>query len=342
MGSNELLINSLLQEYSSRWQEILAIESEVSTWSTIYLTGVLAAIAWTLGRDKGQTVKDALRLNRRQSPIYLLTLALLNSIFILALAVKSYNIQEIALYIHENLAPRLRVLTGEPFDFWEEWRRIHASSSGRQIFYASSSLLPLVVSAALLRMYRDSVRTQTSRRRVSRPVAFVIGIQVIAIGSAVWMTATMHLAWRREVSTSARPTNICPVDAALITRNAVRGAARIAARMRVSPERVSYDSLLADTYAQFEEQSSTIVSNPFRASVDSMFGVYMAASRIWTKFPSDSTVIQIDGETAASAPLVWAVGTKVSASRLREGLFVEGDLRRTWLEARLHHDCDGT
>src|SRR4051812_27934118 len=80
--------------------------------------------------------------------IFVLTLALLNPVYILAPAFNGYRIQQIGQYLYSHVGVRVSILTGEPFNVWEDWRRMLVKTPGaygpewiRRIYYVAIALV---------------------------------------------------------------------------------------------------------------------------------------------------------------------------------------------------------
>src|SRR3989442_557222 len=79
--------STLLAEFKARWQELLNFEGEISAWSTVYYTGLFLTIAWVLGK-KRQNANDLIKNHDGLHPFLVLSIPLLNAVYILAIAVK--------------------------------------------------------------------------------------------------------------------------------------------------------------------------------------------------------------------------------------------------------------
>jgi hypothetical protein len=217
---NNTAITVLLEDFKARWQELLNTGAEVSTWSTVYYTGLVLTIGWVLGRKSREGVTELFSNDKPIETFLVLSLVLVNAIYILGISVKSYHIQQIALYLYEVVDKRISLLSGVPFNSWEEWRRVAFQSSGslgrpedvRTIYYFLMLLLPVGVSASILGMYlkhrkpwRAYWRKGGNQSRKSHIKTaghllnlYFIGvllINLIAIGLTVYLIVKMNNMW---------------------------------------------------------------------------------------------------------------------------------------------------
>lgn len=150
---DETAIAVLLEEFKARWQQLLYLESVVNRSISLYASALIVTIAWILGNTRYTSLGEMVR---ESSNSYLvLALAALNSVFIQGIAFKGYQIQLVALYLYEHPGERLRKLSGESFNEWEEWRRrdSRARDHLRVFYYLSLTLMPFATSASLLVMH---------------------------------------------------------------------------------------------------------------------------------------------------------------------------------------------
>jgi hypothetical protein len=160
-------ITVLLEDFKARWQELLNTGAEISNWSTAYYSALILTIGWILGRKSKEGLRELFTTERPVETFLVLTLALINAAYVLGIAVRSYHIQQIALYLYEVVDTRIAAITGQPFNSWEDWRRTAFQSSSRigkpetvrTIYYTLLLILPVGVSATILAMYGTWVNT---------------------------------------------------------------------------------------------------------------------------------------------------------------------------------------
>jgi hypothetical protein len=154
-------VTVLLEDFKARWQELLNTGAEISNLSIAYYTGLVLTIGWVLGRKSKEGLRELFSSERSVETFLVLTLALVNAIYILGIAVRSYHIQQIGLYLYDVVDNRISALAGQPFNSWEDWRRTTFQSSARPgrpemvrtIYYTLLLVLPVGVSASILAMY---------------------------------------------------------------------------------------------------------------------------------------------------------------------------------------------
>lgn len=156
MEKDKLVVTTLLEDFKARWQELLNFENENSRWQTLYVTALMLVIGWVLSNSgevgKYRTISE---IFRGDNSFFVLSLALVNAIYTLAMACKGYQIQEIAQYLYKNIGTVISRKTELHFNSWEEWRR---DEKGRPLlirvaYYPIVGLLPTAVSTTILGLY---------------------------------------------------------------------------------------------------------------------------------------------------------------------------------------------
>jgi hypothetical protein len=158
---DRFLVSVFLEDFKARWQELLTTSGEISSWTTVYYTALVLTIGWVLGRKGKGGLKDIFSADKSTETFLVLSLALINVIFILGIAVKTYHIQQIGLYLYDVVDPRITSLIGEPFNSWEDWRRIAFQSPNnigkpekiRSFYYVLMTILPIGVSGSIFWFY---------------------------------------------------------------------------------------------------------------------------------------------------------------------------------------------
>jgi ABC-type glycerol-3-phosphate transport system permease component len=154
----KLAVGVLVEDFKARWQELLNFENENSRWQTLYVTALILVIAWVLTNSGQRTdVKftDIGAIFKGENAYLVLSLALINSVYTLAMAYKGYQIQEIAQYLVVKLSNPISKKAGIEFNSWEKWRRVTKGrpSSIRTIYYSIVGTLPTAVSATIIILY---------------------------------------------------------------------------------------------------------------------------------------------------------------------------------------------
>jgi hypothetical protein len=195
-------VSALLEDFKARWQELLNFESEVGTWSTLYYTAFLLTIGWVLGK-KRREVDDLFKVHAGITPFLVLSVALINAVYILAIAFKSYRIHQNALYLNEVIGKRITQLIGQPFNTWDQWRHEHISYTGSGIYYSYYfllSVLPLLVSGLILGSYWHYERPWKQKHKWREPrnlyFYFVVLINGAALVLSIILSWTIFSSWR--------------------------------------------------------------------------------------------------------------------------------------------------
>jgi ABC-type glycerol-3-phosphate transport system permease component len=157
--SDKLAVSVLLEDFKARWQELLNFENENNRWSTLYVTALILVISWVINNTTYQNIEDI--FHRGENSYFIISLALINALYTFSMVLKGYQVQQIALYLYEEVGSRVSFITGQPFNSWEKWRRERFQSRERKgkpefirmIYYSTISLLPLAVSITILVLY---------------------------------------------------------------------------------------------------------------------------------------------------------------------------------------------
>jgi hypothetical protein len=156
---DKLAVAVLLEDFKARWQELLNFENENNRWSTLYVTALILVISWVINNTTYQSVEDI--FHKGENSYFIISLALINALYTFSMVLKGYQIQQIALYLYEEVGARVSFITGQPFNNWEKWRRQTFQSKRRKgrpefirtIYYSTISLLPVAVSMTILVLY---------------------------------------------------------------------------------------------------------------------------------------------------------------------------------------------
>jgi hypothetical protein len=156
---NKLQVAVLLEEYKSRSQELIGLQNENNRWGTVYLSALTIVVGLLITNDKYGTLQDF--FYRGDNAYFIVSLALINAAFTLGMAFRGYQVQQISLYISEDLFRRIGWITSQNVVTFDIWRRIafqKPSNIGkpegiRRFYYTFISILPFAVSATILVAY---------------------------------------------------------------------------------------------------------------------------------------------------------------------------------------------
>lgn len=155
-------VTTLLEEYKARWQHLLNLDNEVNKWSASYVIALVVGISWILSSEKFKGLDELFSARNYDNAYFILSLAVVNAAYMMSLAFKGYQIQQICYYLHTVIATDVIRLTGVTFNTWEVWRRsavfcspkrIGKSEWRRSIYYPIVTLMPFSVSVSILWMY---------------------------------------------------------------------------------------------------------------------------------------------------------------------------------------------
>jgi hypothetical protein len=158
---DQFLVSLLMEDFKARWQELLNTSGEISTWTTIYYSALVITIAWVLGRKGKQGIRDLFVSDNIVNASLAISLALVNVVYILGISIRTYQVQQIGLYLYDVVGRRVFLLTGHEFNEWEYWRReafqskehIGEPEKIRSLYYFLMTSLPTGVSAFILGCY---------------------------------------------------------------------------------------------------------------------------------------------------------------------------------------------
>jgi hypothetical protein len=119
----KVAVSALLEDFKARWQELLNFENENSRWSTLYVTALMIVISWILNNDHYQSLADL--FHKGENSYFIISLALINALYTLTMAIKGYQIQQIALYLYVEIGQRVNSITRQPFNSWKDGEERH-------------------------------------------------------------------------------------------------------------------------------------------------------------------------------------------------------------------------
>jgi hypothetical protein len=200
---NEHAVNALLEDFKARWQELLNFESEVSRWFTLYVTAVIAVIGWVMGNTNFTAVQPLFKGHDGLNTVLVLVLALLNAVYVLALAFNGYRIQQIGQYLYSHVGSRLTKLTDEPFNVWEDWRRFLVSQPGaygperiRKVYFLAVGAVPVLVSLLIIGIYWWFEGSTQSWRSGHNLFAYSVLLTTCANGYVAYSTTAQNAQWQ--------------------------------------------------------------------------------------------------------------------------------------------------
>lgn len=200
MNSREsAALTVLIEDFKARWQHFLNLDNEVNRWTASYAIGLVVSISWILNSQRFDNLNDLFTARNSNNSYFLLSLALVNALYILSLAFKGYQIQQICLYLCVQVGKEIEDITGAPFNSWEIWRRTYFNQPEqegrvewrRRLYYPIVTFLPFVVSATLLGLYFKYVARQVGWFDVHN--LYFYFVLLINLTAAVLAMSTMGL-----------------------------------------------------------------------------------------------------------------------------------------------------
>jgi hypothetical protein len=201
----KVAVAALVEEYKTKWLQVLALDSEVNKWSASYLVALILGIAWLLGSDKVQSLSDLFSGRGYDNSYFILSIAIINVIYVFSMSMKGYQIQQILYYLHTVNRKELEPLIMRSFNSFEGWRRSEASHSlrgigktewRRTVYFGIVTLLSLAVSFSIIWMYGQFVWYKNIPNNIFHNLFYycVIIIHII-VGVVGFSTAVFNNKW---------------------------------------------------------------------------------------------------------------------------------------------------
>jgi hypothetical protein len=161
LEKDKIVIQTLIEDFKARWQELLNFENENNRWSTLYVSAIVLVVSWILNHNEDNNKSLQQLYQHKENSYFVIFLAFINASYTLAMALKGYQIQQIALYLYSEIGKKISSTTGYRFNSWEKWRREFFQSQKRKgspelvrvLYYSIISTLPTIVSFIILWLY---------------------------------------------------------------------------------------------------------------------------------------------------------------------------------------------
>ena len=208
LEERKLAVSLYVEDFKARWQELLNFENENNRWITLYVTALLLVISWILNNsDKYNGISGLYK--EGDNAYFIMAIAVINALYTFSMAIKGYQIQQIAQYQYEFLAGKIWDTLHVPFNDWERYRReVFAKKRGpepiRTIDYILISSRPNIGSHTILILYwcLDWVRQAGYHHWRSPRNWFSVGAFVVVTCSLIFsiLTSKLNKRWKQILS----------------------------------------------------------------------------------------------------------------------------------------------
>lgn len=208
LEERKLVVSLYVEDFKARWQELLNFENENNRWITLYVTALLLVISWILNNSgKYNGIKGL--YTEGDNAYFIMAIAIINALYTFSMAIKGYQIQQIAQYQYEFLAGKIWDSLHVPFNDWERYRReAFAKKRGpepiRSIYYVLIGSLPTIVSYTIIVLYWyfDWERQAGYHQWGSLRNWFSVGAFIIVTCSLIFsgLTSRLNGRWKQILS----------------------------------------------------------------------------------------------------------------------------------------------
>lgn len=197
----------LTEDFKARWQHFLNLDNEVNKWTASYAIALVVSISWILNSQRFNGLDELFTARNFNNSYFILSLALVNAVYILSLAFKGYQIQQICLYLCAQVGKEIEDITGAPFNSWETWRRTYFNSPEhqgrvewrRKLYYPIVTFLPFVASVTVLGLYIKYVGRQVGWLDVHNLYFYFVVLINATAGVLAASTMGLNKDWEKLV-----------------------------------------------------------------------------------------------------------------------------------------------
>jgi hypothetical protein len=333
-----MALDVLLEDFKARWQELLNIQSEINTWAITYLTAMFLSIAWILGQKNQQIVTNLFKNQR----ILILSIAVVNAGYMVMLSAKDYRLQQDALYIYQEIAPRVSDISGERFNTWEEWRRQNTLTWGRFIYNLLIILPILAISGFIIFRYAREEQLFTRGQRVTRRAIYWHGVLLFNLSAAIvagsyqyrvnqsWRSAIQEQTLRnqRQVESQVSP------RAKVMSRGAIWAMQKALAATNAGIDLPTYASLVTEANLRTNEASILLLDNDFKREIQSSLQALLDARQAWELSLSGADYLPLENPQVDQWIRKYSIDTKAVAEPHQ--IHRDVALRAIWAIAQAH------
>jgi hypothetical protein len=157
---NQLKVIVLTEEYKARWQQLMSWDEQSDKLMASYAIALVVAVSWILGTERFSTLAQLFSGRDYDNSYFILSLALVNAVYILYVTFKGYQIHQMRLYLYKEVVAPLNDITDSQAHQWEAWHRTVFQSRRkgkpewrRLLYYPIITIAPFLVSAFVLWSY---------------------------------------------------------------------------------------------------------------------------------------------------------------------------------------------
>lgn len=207
-----LKVSVLTEELRERWQQLTQWDDQVDKWMASYAIAMAVGISWLLSSEHITELPQFFSGRSYDNSYFILSLALVNSTYILYVTFKAYQIHQLRLYIYEKISKELNDLTEGNANSWELWHRTEFQRLTRRgkpewrrvLYYPIMTISPFGVSAYVLWTYFHYVGGGLGRFDAHNVYFyFVVVMQFVALLLS-FSTTVFNGKWKRLIDQEPR------------------------------------------------------------------------------------------------------------------------------------------
>jgi hypothetical protein len=203
------IVAVLTEEFKTRWHQLIELDNDVNRWMSSYSIALVVGISWLLSSERIGDLRELFSQRNYHNSYFILSLALINAAYILALTFKGYQIQQLRFYIDRKICAPLNKLVRITANEWEKWHRTEFTKSPRRkgkpewrrvLYYPIITILPFGVSVSILWTYYEYASTDLGWLNPHNLYFyFVILINLVAVVLSV-STAGFNKKWKEIIN----------------------------------------------------------------------------------------------------------------------------------------------
>lgn len=224
-------VSALVEEYKVKWQLILLLEGEIKRWTASYIVALVIGIYWILSSERIKGIYNVFWERSYDNSYLILTLAVINASYSLAIAFKAYQIQQVYYYLHTVTGKDITKLIRLQFNSFEVWRRsglfcsprrIGKSEWRRAIYYPIITILPFGLSISILWMYIQYVLLELKFWDIHNIYFYLVVIYHGLVVIVAISTSSFNSKWEKltleELNTNMLPNDSNEMNSKLMTK----------------------------------------------------------------------------------------------------------------------------